>query len=102
MPLIGVNSKHEVDLDVFDAANVAVSLPRELLISFPSRTHTKEGGMRDSLSIGSDVVMLFSCKLNPFGTKAGKDLPDETDALSGGAVIDLDERLAFRVNCWPM
>ena len=54
--------------------------------------------MCDSLSVGGDVVMLFSCKLNPFGTKAGKDLPDETDTLSGGAVIDLNERLAFWVD----
>ena len=98
MPFVGVNSKHEVYFDVFDATDIAVRLPWELFVSFPSRAHTEEGGMRDSLSIGSDVIMLLPCKLNPFGAKAGKDLPDESDTLSGGAVIDLDERLAFRVD----
>ena len=47
-----------------------------------------------SLSVCGDMVMLFTCKLNPFRAETGENLPDKTNVFFGSSMIDLDKWLA--------
>lgn len=57
MPLLGIDSEGEIDLYIFDTANVPSDFPWELSISVPGFTHGEKGGMGYSLSVSSYAVV---------------------------------------------
>lgn len=71
VPFVRVNPEGNVDLDVFDAANISVDLPRELVVGPPCRTHAEEGGVCDSLGVCGDPVVCFRREVDVLGTETG-------------------------------
>lgn len=102
VPLVGVDAKRDVDLDVLDAANVARRLPRELVVGGPRGAHAEEGRMGDGLRVGSDAVVLLAGKVDVLGLEAGENGLDEGEVGVRGAVLDQHEGLAFGVYARPV
>lgn len=88
MPFVSVDAKSDVDLDIFNAAEIAGNLPRELLVGHPCGAHAQEGSMGDGLGVGSDAVVLSCIEINIFRVEAGEHLLDQCKALIGGPVLD--------------
>ena len=98
VPLVRVYAQRNVDLDILDAADVAVDLPRELVVGTPCGAHAQEGGVRDSLRVGGDAVMHRRCEVDVFGAEAREDLLYQLEALLGCTMIDEDQGLTFGVD----
>ena len=98
MPLLGIDAEHEIDLDVFDAANVAGSFPGELLGCVPGLAHTEESSMGDGLGIGRDAVVFRGAQVDNLGVEAGEDMLDLCERLIGGAMLDEHQRLSLGID----
>lgn len=98
MPFIAVDAQHEINLDVFDPADVAWDVPGKLVIGLPCSTHAEEGGVRHGLRICCYTVMRICGDGDELGLKAGQDAFDQFDGFRGSAVSDNDERLTFWIN----
>jgi hypothetical protein len=97
VPLLGVDAEHEVDLYVFDAADVARPLPRELGGGVPGLAHGEEGGVGHGLGVGRDAVVLARAEVDVLGAEAAEDGFDFGEGGGRGAVLDEDEGLAAGV-----
>ena len=71
VPFVRVDSEGDVDLDVFDAADIAVDLPGKLVIGPPCRTHAEEGGVRDGLGVCGDSVVCLRREIDVLRAKTG-------------------------------
>lgn len=71
VPFVRVDPEGDVDLHVFDAADITVDLPRELIVGLPCRTHAEEGGVCDGLGVRGDPVVRFCREVYVLGTKTG-------------------------------
>lgn len=69
VPLVGVDAEHEIALDVFNTANIAVNFPRELVVREPCRTHAQKGSMCHSLRVCCDPIMLLGGETDVVGAK---------------------------------
>jgi hypothetical protein len=67
VPLGGVDSERDVDLDVLDAPDVTSRLPRELVVCVPGSAHAEEGGVGHSLGVCCDAVVLFAREVDMRG-----------------------------------
>lgn len=102
MPLVTVDSHHEVDFHILDTADIARHLPRKLVIGTPGCAHGEEGEMGDCLGIRCDSVVLLGRQRDKCGFKTREDLFDKVHGFLAGAVVDDDERLAFGVDAWAV
>lgn len=71
VPFVRVDPEGDVDLDVFDATDIPVDLPRELVVGLPCCTHAEEGGVCDGLGVGGDPVVFFRREVDVLGTETG-------------------------------
>lgn len=76
MPFVGVDTKHNIAFYVLNTANVAVDLPRKLIIGEPCGAHTQESGMSDSLCIRCNSVMLLGSQIDHVGIEARENVLD--------------------------
>jgi hypothetical protein len=90
VPLVRVDSKGDILLDVFDATDVAACFPRELVVGGPCGTHAEEGGMRDGLCVCRDAVVLLGGEVDVLRSEAGHDILHEGEVVVGCAVLDQD------------
>ena len=98
VPLLSVDAEHEVDLDVFDAADITGSLPGELLGRVPGLAHAEESSVGDGLGIGRDAVVFLGAQVDNLGLEAGEYLFDLGERLVGGAMLDEHQRLALGID----
>lgn len=98
VPLLGVDAEHEVDLDVFDAADITGSLPGELLGCVPGLAHAEESSVGDGLGIGRDAVMFLGTQVDNLGVEAGEYMLDLGERFIGGAMLDEHQRLALGID----
>ncbi len=71
VPFVRVDPESDVDLDVFDAADIPVNFPRELVVGLPCCAHAEEGGVCDGLGVCSDPVVCFRREVDVLGTETG-------------------------------
>ncbi len=107
VPFLGVDSESQVDLDILNTTDISSDLPRKLSISMPGFTHTKEGGMGDSLSICCDAVMLCCGEIDVSGAKTRKHMLDFVEALLGCSMLDqnlerVNSEMPVVPSCLPM
>lgn len=81
MPFVRVDTKHDIALDVLNATDIAVDLPRELIIGEPCGAHTQKCGMSNSLCVRCDSVMLLCSKIDNVRIEARQDSFDQGKAL---------------------
>lgn len=102
MPFLAVDAQHEVDFDVFDAADVAAHGPRELPVGVPRLAHGEESGVCDGLRVGRDAVVLSRGEVHEFGPEAAQHRLDLVQRGVGRAVLDEHEGLVGRVDTGPV
>lgn len=73
VPLLRVDSQHQVDLCVLDASDVPRPFPGELLGRVPRLAHGEEGGVRHGLRVGRDSVVLAGREYHLCGVEALED-----------------------------
>lgn len=71
MPLVRVNPKGDVRLDVLNAPHVPARLPWELVVRAPGRAHAQKRRVRDRLRVGGDAVVGFGGEVHLLGAEAG-------------------------------
>lgn len=98
VPLLGIDAEHEVDLDVFDAADITGSLPGELLGSMPGLAHAEKSGVGNGLGIGRDAVMFIGTQVDNLGVKAREYVLNLGERFVGGAMLDEHQRLALGID----
>lgn len=98
MPSIGVDSQHNVALDVFDAANITIDLPGELAVRKPGGTHAQECSVCYSLRVCRDAVMFLGCEADVIGVKTRKDFLDSIEALLGCTLPNQNKGLTFGID----
>ena len=81
VPLVRVDAQRDIDLDVLDAADVTADFPGELVVGAPCGAHAQEGGVRDGLRVGGDLVVERGGEVDVLGAEAGEDVLDEGEAL---------------------
>lgn len=59
VPFVVEDAHHDVDFDIFDAADVARDFPWKLSVGSPCCAHTEEGGVSDGLCIGRDSIVFL-------------------------------------------
>jgi len=102
MPFVGVDTQHNVALDIFDASNVTVDLPGKLIVREPGGAHTQECSVGYSLRVCRDPVMFLGCKTHVIRAKARKDLLDRFEALLRCSFPDKNKGLAFGIDSGSM
>lgn len=88
VPLLAVDSQHNVDLDVLDAANVAGRLPRVLLHAVPGLAHGEKGRVSDGLRVGCDMVVLLGRQVDMSALKASQDSLNFLERLLRSTMLD--------------
>ena len=102
MPFVGVDTKHNIAFYVLNTANVAVDLPRKLIVGEPCGAHTQESGMSDSLRIRCNSVMLLGSQIDDVRIEARENVFDQSKALLRCAMLDQCKRLALGINLRSM
>lgn len=102
MPLVRVDAKCDVLLHVLDATHVAIGLPRELIVRRPSSAHAEKGGMRDSLCVCRDAVVLHGSEVDVLRTETRHDFLHEVEVGIWRAMFDQHQGLSLGVDTRAM
>lgn len=71
MPLVRINPKCDIRLDIFNPPHIPARLPRKLVIRTPRRAHAQKRRVRDRLRVGGDAVVGFGGEVHVLGAEAG-------------------------------
>ena len=81
MPFVRVDTKHNIALYVLNTADIAVDLPRELIVGEPCGAHTQESGMSDSLCVRCNSIMLLGSQIHDVRIEARENFFNQSKAL---------------------
>lgn len=108
MPFVGIDAKHDVDLDCFNASDVLALFPGVCTLGSPGRAHAsvremstcrlrrkgrkirEESRMCDCLDISGDQIMILISEVNVARFEAFENVLDDPDTFIWGTMLDDD------------
>lgn len=90
MPFLRIDTEGQVNLDVFDASNIARNFPWKLGVGMPCFPHGQECSVSYCLRVCGDAIMLSSTEVYMLRAKTRKDFLDSVEIGLGGTMFYQD------------